>query len=122
MSGERITELLREMPPVDVDHDFRAPLYGDASLDEVVGDAVLEVCTAVPSSCASGRHVADLCGPRPAVSKAQEGFLVRSAGFKKSFRRFTTCKAETQVLHQPSRRSTRSAHKGVQWSAAGSFR
>jgi len=57
VSGERVTELLREMPPVDVDHDFRAPLYGDASLDELVGDAVLEVRTAVPFICAHVRHV-----------------------------------------------------------------
>ena len=43
MSGDRITELLHEMPPVDVDHDFRAPLYGDAMLNDLVGDVVLEV-------------------------------------------------------------------------------
>ena len=48
MSGDRITELLHEMPAVDVDHDFRAPLYGDASLNELVGDVVLEVRLPVP--------------------------------------------------------------------------
>ena len=43
MTGQRIRELLQETSPVEVDHDFAAPLAGASSLEELVADAVVEV-------------------------------------------------------------------------------
>ncbi len=43
VTGQRIRELLQDTPPVEVDHDFAAPLAGASSLEELVADAVVEV-------------------------------------------------------------------------------